>query len=226
MVFSDYGKPYRLKLQFFAADGGGDGAGASGGAGEPGAGTDGQGGQQSPAGEGGQQGGDEARYTLEEVQKLIQSETDKRITQAQKKWQKEHERALALAGMSDDARAAAQKDDRIKDLEAKLQEANRFKARSAVVTLLSDKGLPAQLADAIQIDPEDDEMNAARVNALDTAIRAAVEAQVKQRLAGHAPGSKSGQTPTMTREQYRKLSLNEKQQLARTDPETYKQMNQ
>ena len=185
---------------------------------------------EAPAAEGqderqSQPGDGEQRYTLEEVQKLIQSETDKRITQAQKKWQKEHERALALAGMTDDARAAAEKDDRIKDLEAKLQEANRYRARTGVVTLLSEKGLPAQLADAILIDPEDDEMNAARVNALDTAIRAAVEAQIKQRLAGHAPASPTGQQARMTREQYLKLSLAEKQQLARTDPETYREMN-
>ena len=207
-------KPLWMNLQLFAEPAG---AGAEGGEAQ---GTgEGQNGQASQAGEG------EQRYTLEEVQKLIQSETDKRVTQAQKKWQKEHERQLALAGMSDDARAAAEKDDRIKDLEARLQEANQYKARTGVLSQLSEKGLPAQLADVILIDPEDEEMNAARVSALDTAIRAAVEAEVKKRLAGHAPAKESGRQAAMTREQYLKLSLAEKQQLARTDPETYREMN-
>ena len=81
MVFSEIIRPFRMDLQLF-----GEPAAAEG-AGEPQATAGGQGAEPSR-----QPGEGEQRYTLEEVQKLIQSETDKRITQAQKKWQKEHER--------------------------------------------------------------------------------------------------------------------------------------
>ena len=67
-------------------------------------------------------------YTFDEVQALLQSETDKRVTAALKKAEKKHQKELSLASLDDDARAKAEKDARIAELETevKLRDANTY----------------------------------------------------------------------------------------------------
>ena len=55
-------------------------------------------------------------YTQEEVLKLLQSETDKRVNQALKTQQKKYEKQLSLSKLDGDERAKADKDNRIAEL--------------------------------------------------------------------------------------------------------------
>ena len=71
-------------------------------------------------------------FTLEEVTRLIQSEADKRVTQALQRQQREYERKAQLSGLNDSERALAEKDDEITRLNDQLRELNGYKARSAV----------------------------------------------------------------------------------------------
>ena len=180
---------------------------------------------QAPAEGAGQ--GQQATFTLEEVTRLIQSEADKRVTQALQRQQREYERKAQLSGLNDSERALAEKDDEITRLNDQLRELNGYKARSAVLTALNEAGLPASFADVITIDadPENAEVNAARVRALSEAFSRAVEAAVQQRLTGGKAPAAGGTAPAMTREQYQRLSLNEKQALAVSNPELYSEMN-
>lgn len=180
---------------------------------------------QAPAEGAGQ--GQQATFTLEEVTRLIQSEADKRVTQALQKQQREYERKAQLSGLNDSERALAEKEDEITRLNDQLRELNGYKARSAVLTALNEAGLPASFADVITIDadPENAEVNAARVRALSEAFSRAVEAAVQQRLTGGKAPAAGGTAPAMTREQYQRLSLNEKQALAVSNPELYSEMN-
>ena len=59
-------------------------------------------------------------YTAEEVMKLIQSETDKRVSQALKTQEKKYQKQLSLAQLDGDERAKAEKDNRIAELEEQL----------------------------------------------------------------------------------------------------------
>ena len=122
-------------------------------------------------------------FTLEEVTKLIQSEADKRVTQALKKQQAEFERRAQLSGLNDSERALAEKEDEIEKLNAQLRDLNGYKAKAAVLAALSEAHLPATFADVITIDPDPEaaQVNAARVKALSDAFARAVEASVTQR---------------------------------------------
>ena len=52
-------------------------------------------------------------YTQEEVLALLQSETDKRVTQALNTQKKKYEKQLSLSKLDGDERAKAEKDNRI-----------------------------------------------------------------------------------------------------------------
>ena len=108
--------------------------------------------------------------------KLIQSEADKRVTQALKKQQAEFERRAQLSGLNDSERALAEKEDEIEKLNAQLRDLNGYKAKAAVLAALSEAHLPATFADVITIDPDPEaaQVNAARVKALSDAFTRAV----------------------------------------------------
>ena len=59
-------------------------------------------------------------YTQEEIDALIQSEADKRVTAALKTQQKKYEKQLSLSKLDGDERAKAEKDNRIAELEEQL----------------------------------------------------------------------------------------------------------
>ena len=59
-------------------------------------------------------------YTQEEVLKLLQSETDKRVSQALKTQQKKYEKQLSLSKLDGEERAKAEKDNEIAELKEKL----------------------------------------------------------------------------------------------------------
>ena len=183
---------------------------------------------QVQAAEGQQEGQQAQTFTLEEVRKLIQSEADKRVTQALARQKKDFERQQALNGLNDADRAIAERDQEIAQMREQLGELNAYKARAAVLQALSDAGLPAAFAEVITIDPDPDsgEVNAARVKALAETFQRAVEEGVKARLAGTRTPAAATEAPAMTREQYLRLSLNQKAALAQSDPETYRRMNE
>lgn len=59
-------------------------------------------------------------FTRDEVLALIQSESDKRVTQALKTQQVKFEKQLSLSKLDGDERAKAEKDNRIAELEEQL----------------------------------------------------------------------------------------------------------
>jgi negative regulator of sigma E activity len=73
-------------------------------------------------------------YTQEEVLQLIQSEADKRVSQALKTQQKKYEKQLSLSKLDGEEREKAEKDNRIAELEEQLK---KFEIeRSAEATAL------------------------------------------------------------------------------------------
>lgn len=59
-------------------------------------------------------------YTQEEVLTLLQSESDKRVSQALKTQVKKYEKQLSLSKLDGDERAKAEKDNYIAELEERL----------------------------------------------------------------------------------------------------------
>ena len=163
-------------------------------------------------------------YTQEEVMALLQSETDKRVTAALKTQQKKFEKQLTLSQLDGDERAKAEKDNRIAELEEQLAQFHIEKNKSELKSVLSSRGLSAEFADIINI-TDDIEASQANIEKLDKLFKAAVKAEVEQRLAGNAPRGNGTSAPTeITKESAKKMSLAELNKLAIEQPELYNKL--
>lgn len=165
-------------------------------------------------------------YTQEEVLALLQSETDKRVSQALKTQQKKFDKQLSLSKLDDNAREKAEKDARIQELEEMLRDRDIANNKSELKSVLSARGLSAEFADIITIS-EDIEESQAKIDVLDKLFKAAVKNEVERRLAasGSTPkGNTTQNTGEITKEQFRKMSLTEQAKLSRDFPEVYKKL--
>ena len=162
-------------------------------------------------------------YTQEEVLALLQSETDKRVTQALNTQKKKYEKQLSLSKLDGDERAKAEKDNRIAELEEQLAAFQIEKNRSELKSVLSSRGLSAEFADIIAIN-DDIEASQSNIDKLDKLFKAAVKAEVEKRLAGNAPLRGSGAPAEITKEQAKKLSMAELSKLAEEQPELFNKL--
>ena len=165
----------------------------------------------------------EKTYSQEEVLKLLQSETDRRVTEALNKQQRKYEKQLSLSKLDGDEREKAEKDNRIAELEEKLAQYEIEKNRSELKSVLSTRGLSAEFADIIAIN-DDIAASQANIDKLDKLFKAAVKAEVEKRLAGNAPKGNSTATTEITKETAGKLSLAEMNELAKKDPEKFSKL--
>ena len=160
-------------------------------------------------------------FTAEEVAKLIQSETDKRVTAALKTQEKKFNKQLSLAQLDGDERAKAEKDNKIAELEEQLAKYQIEANKSELKSVLSSRGLSAQFADIISIG-EDIEQAQANIDTLDKLFKAAVKAEVEKRLANNSPkGNGGGSTDEITKESVKKMSMAELDKLATEKPEIF-----
>ena len=159
-------------------------------------------------------------YTQEEVLALIQSEADKRVSQALKTQQKKHEKELSLSKLDGSEREKAEKDSRIAELEEQLAQFNIERNRSELKTVLSSRGLSAEFADIITIN-DDIEASQANIDKLDKLFKAAVRAEVEKRLAGNTPKGNGMSAAEITKESARKMSMAEMAALQQSNPELY-----
>lgn len=159
-------------------------------------------------------------YTQEEVLALLQSETDKRVNQALAKQQKKYEKQLSLSKLDGAERERAEDKNRIAELEELVANMNTERNRSELKSVLSSRGLSAEFADIINIS-EDIEASQANIDKLDKLFKAAVKAEVEKRLAGTAPKGNGGTPAEITKEQAKKMSMADMNNLARTNPELF-----
>ena len=162
-------------------------------------------------------------YTEEELDLLIQKISDKRVTQAlatqEKRNAQKMKEAEKLAAMSERERYEYQLSERERLLEEKERQLTLECNRNEANKILADKGLSLTLVDFILAD--DAETMNANIKKLERAFKASVENEVKKRLGGNTPQTGTAQYEAMTKDDYRKLSLDERQRLKDTDPELY-----
>jgi hypothetical protein len=173
----------------------------------------------------GKETGSDKLYSIDEITKLIQSESDKRVTQALAKQKREYDKKLSLSNLSENERALAEKDNEIADLKNQLTELAQFRARQSVMNELTARSLNPVLADVIAMSDDETEMKT-RIDTFEKAFRQAVEDAVKTRLAGGTAPQKGSSSTGMTREMFRKLPLSKQQEMYTKDPETYKKMTE
>lgn len=159
-------------------------------------------------------------YTQEEVVALLQKEGDRRVQQALAKQKKQYEKQISLSKLDGDEREKAEKDAKIQELEEKLSAFEQEKNRSELKSVLASRGLSAEFADIVLI-TNDLEESQANIDKLDKLFKAAVKAEVEKRLAGNTPKG-NGVIPTeLTREDAKKMSIQELNDLAVKQPELF-----
>ena len=163
-------------------------------------------------------------YTQDEVLKLLQSECDKRVSQALKTQQKKYEKQLSLSKLDGEERVKAEKDSRIAELEEQLAQFQIERNKSELKSVLSSRGLSAEFADIVSIG-DDIEAAQANIDKLDKLFKSAVKAEVEKRLAG-ATAPKAGRTydEEITKESAKKMSLAEMNELAVKNPELFSKL--
>lgn len=162
-------------------------------------------------------------YTQDEVLKLLQSETDKRVSQALATQQKKYEKQLSLSKLDGDERAKAEKDAEIAELREQLAQFTIERNKSELKSVLGARGLSAEFADIISIS-DDLETSQANIDKLDKLFKAAVKAEVEKRLAGNAPKGNGGAPVELTKESAKKMSMAEMAALKETNPELYNKL--
>ena len=177
---------------------------------------------------GAEQQGTQATYTFEQVQALLQSETDKRVTAALKTQQKKYEKQLSLSKLDGDERAKAEKDAEIAELREQIAQMNIANNKSELKSVLSSKGLSAEFADILNI-TDDIEESQAKIDTLDKLFKAAVKAEVEKRLATTGGAPKGNSTPItgeLTKEAFSKLPLSKQAEIYQQQPELYKKLTE
>lgn len=162
--------------------------GASGGA---------QGADGESTGEGGADGEKDAQGA-EKPRTLTQADVDRIIRQERAKWQRQQEKAVAdarteaekLATMTAEQRAAHEREQREKSLAEREATITRRELRAEALETLTEKGLPAKLAEVL--DYADADKCSASIEAVEAAFREAVEQGVSARLRGSAPKAAAG----------------------------------
>lgn len=165
-------------------------------------------------------------YTQEEVDKMLQSEVDRRITSALKKQAKSNEakikEAQKLAQMNESEKFQYELEQREKAIEEKEKALALAENKNEASKILADKGLSLDLVDFVIA--EDAETMNSNIRLLEKAFKDSVKREVEKRLGSSAPKKNLPPDETITKEQAKKMGIRERQQLLMNNPELFAQL--
>lgn len=165
-------------------------------------------------------------YTQEEVDKMLQSEVDRRITSALKKQAKNNEakikEAQKLAQMNESEKYQYELEQREKAIAEKEKALALAENKNEASKILADKGLSLSLVDFVIA--EDAETMNSNIRLLEKAFKDSVKREVEKRLGSSAPKKNLPPDETITKEQAKKMGIRERQQLLMNNPELYAQL--
>jgi len=181
-------------------------------------------------------------YTEEEVAKMIQSQTDKRVTDALKtakdKWKAEYEENLAKEKAEAERLAKLSAEERQKEELKKIQEGidieraefeqqraefRRERMMLDTVKQLSANGMPTEFADFLV--GKNEEATAKNLEAFtaqwQSSLQASIEKHVENRLRGQEPQATNTnhEGRLMSRKEFANLPTKERMQMMKDDPE-------
>lgn len=175
-----------------------------------------------------QQAAEEVKtYTQEEFDKALQSEVDKRVTQAmqtaERKADARVKEAKKLAQMSEQQRYEYELETREKAIAQKEQELALAENKATAASVLADKGISAKLVDFVVAEDAETMMN--NINLLEQEFKASVKAEIEKRLATSTPKKNLPTDKPITKETFSKMKLTEQAVLYQQNPELYKQLS-
>ena len=174
----------------------------------------------------GQQDSEPKTYSQEEFDKALQSEVDRRITQAMEKANRKADarvkEAEKLAKMNEQQRYEYELESREKAIAEKEKQLALAENKATAASILADKGISVKLVDFVVA--EDADTMANNIQLLDQEFKASVKAEVEKRLATTTPKKNLPPDTAITKESFSKMKLTEQAQLFQTNPELYRQL--
>ena len=173
-----------------------------------------------------EEGQEPKTYTQEEVDALLQAETDRRVTSALKKAEEKNrarvKEAEKLAQMNEQEKYRYELDRREQAIVEKERALALAENKNEAAKILEEKGLSLQLVDFVVA--EDAETMNENIKLLDKAFKASVKAEVERRLGSNTPTKNLPPDEAITKESFSRMSLQEQSDLYKTNPELYKSL--
>lgn len=168
----------------------------------------------------------EKTYTEAEVQEMLQKEGDRRVTAALKKQQEKFEREKAeaekLRDMDDNQKKEYSLNKREEDIAAKERELTLAQNKLEASKILAERGIPSSFVDYVVTDNAEDTMK--NISVFEENWRNAVAAETQSRLAKPSPKQATASNGSITKEQFKKMTLSQQAELYKKNPELYKSL--
>lgn len=165
-------------------------------------------------------------YTQAEVEALLQSEADKRVSAALKKQERKNQERIKeaekLAKMNETEKFQYELEQREKAIAEKEKALALAENKNAASKILADKGIDLALVDFVVAD--DAETMKANISLLDRAFKESVKKEVEKRLSSNSPKINLPTNENITREQAKKMGIMERQKLLDNNPSLYKEL--
>lgn len=165
-------------------------------------------------------------YTQEEVDKMLQAESDKRVAQALKTQERKNaekvREAQKLAQMNEQQKFEYELQQREQAIIEKERALTLAENKNEASRILAEKGISLSLVDFV-VAEDADTMNA-NISLLDKAFKASVKAEVEKRIGSKAPTKDLPLDKTLTKKDFSKMSIAEQAKLYETNPELYSQL--
>lgn len=169
----------------------------------------------------------EKTYSQSEVDALLQSEVDRRITSALKKQERKNQEAIQeakkLASMNEADRFKYELEQREKAIAEKERQLALAENKAEASKILSEKGISAALVDFVVAETAD-EMNE-KIKILDKEFKKSVKAEVEKRLAGSTPKKGLAPDKAITKEDFLKMSYSDLLELKTNNPELFNELS-
>lgn len=166
-------------------------------------------------------------YSQEQFDKALQSEVDKRVTQAmqtaQKKADARVKEAQKLAQMNEKQRYEYELETREKAIAEKEKALALAQNKATAASCLADRGISAKLVDFVVAEDADTMME--KIKVLEAEFKASVKAEVEKRLATSTPKKNLPTDTTITKEMFNKMKLTEQAELYKNNPDLYKALS-
>jgi len=151
-------------------------------------------------------------YTQAEVEALLQSEADKRVSAALKKQERKNQERIKeaekLAKMNETEKFQYELEQREKAIAEKEKALALAENKNAASKILADKGIDLALVDFVVAD--DAETMKANISLLDRAFKESVKKEVEKRLSSNSPKINLPTNENITREQAKKMGIMER----------------
>lgn len=159
-------------------------------------------------------------YTQEEVDELLQRESDRRVSMALQKQQRKNDEKIKEAEKLAQMNEADKYEYQLKQREAAIAEKEKALAlaenKNEAGKILAEKGISLSLVDFVVA--EDAESMMANIERLDKAFKACVKAEVEKRLGSSTPKRNLPPDEALTKESFMKLPLTRQQELLNENP--------